>query len=138
LRDDGYVSLKSTAFVPQEGLGESFHFLAANVSDHLSSAVHNLAPDRSGPPMLDQSAFAQDLSAEQAEQLQQQARRLWANALQQFLQTATVAEQRSEGNSGAKHRVRFGVYFHDTLQDDAMRAVPPSPAKRKTKRKSAP
>ena len=134
LRDDGYVALTSTAFVPHEGLRESFHFLAASVSDHFSAAVHNLAPDRTGPPMLDQSAFSQDLSAEQAAQLQQQARRLWATALQQFLQTATVAEQRSEGVAGPKHRIRFGVYFHDELQ---VEAVPATPAPRQNKRKSA-
>jgi hypothetical protein len=138
LRDDGYVALKSTAFVPHEGLSESFHFLAASVSDHLGAAVHNLAPDRSGPLMLDQSAFSQDLSADQAAQLQQQARRLWAAALQQFLQTATVAEQRSEGVAGPRHRVRFGVYFHDTVQVEAGAVTPTKPAPRKNKRKSAP
>ena len=138
LREDGYVALKSTAFVPHEGLSESFHFLAASVSDHLGAAVHNLAPDRSGPPMLDQSAFSQDLSADQAAQLQQQARRLWAAALQQFLQTATVAEQRSEGADGPKHRVRFGVYFHDSVQVEADVVTPSIPAPRKNKRKSAP
>ena len=116
LREDGYVALKSTAFVPHEGLSESFHFLAANVSDHLATAVHNLAPDRRGPPMLEQSAFSHDLLPEQAEQLQHRARRLWATALQQFLQTATVAEQRSQDIEGPKHRIRFGVYFQDTLQ----------------------
>ena len=133
-QDDGYVSLKTTAFVPKEGLSESFHFLAANVSDHLSAAVHNLTPDRSTPLMLDQSAFSQDLSPEQAEQLQQQARRLWASALQQFLQTATVAEQRSQGAEGAKHRVRFGVYFHDALQAQALEAAPAATAKKRPKK----
>ena len=135
LREDGYVALKATAFVPHEGLSESFHFLAASVSDHLGAAVHNLAPDRRGPPMLDQSAFSQDLSAEQAQQLQQQARRLWAGALQQFLQTATVAEQRSLEAPGPKHRIRFGVYFHDTLQPVAASELPVAPAPQKNKRK---
>jgi hypothetical protein len=119
LRGDGYVALKSTAFVPQEGLRESFHFLAASVSDHLSAAVHNLKPGRQGPALLDQSAFSQDLSAAQAQQLQQQARRLWASALQQFLQTATVAEERSQNTKGARHRVRFGVYFQEAPQSPA-------------------
>jgi hypothetical protein len=112
LREDGYVTLKTNAFVPHQGLRESFHFLAANVSDHLATAAYNLAPDRRGSAMLEQSAFSQDLSAEQAEQLQQLARRLWASALQQFLQTATVAKQRSQDAPGPKRRVRFGVYFH--------------------------
>ncbi|MDD5332692.1 MAG: DUF6502 family protein [Rhodoferax sp.] len=135
LQADGYVALKSSAFVPHEGLRESFHFLAANVSDHLATAVHNLAPQRRSPLMLDQSAFSQNLSAEQAQQLQQQARRLWATVLQHFLRTATVAEQRSETAAGPKHRVCFGVYFHDAVQAEAPLAAPAGPKARKSKRK---
>ena len=116
LREDGYAELARTAFVPKEGLSESFHFLATNVSDHLATAVHNMAPDRQTPKMLEQSAFSCDLSAMQAGQLQERARQLWATALQQFLQTATVAEQRSQCDEGQRHRVRFGVYFHNTPQ----------------------
>lgn len=116
LRDDGLAELKSAAFVPQDGLHESFHFLAANVSDHLSSAVHNLTAQPQAPRMLEQSAFCLDLSPMQSEQLQARARQLWTVALQQFLQTAGVAEQRSQGEPGPRHRVRFGVYFHDQVQ----------------------
>lgn len=138
LQDDGYVALNATAFVPHEGQSELFHFLGTSVSDHLGAAVHNLAPDRCGPLMLDQSAFSQDLSAEQATQLQQQARRLWASVLQPFLQTATVAEQRSEGVVGPKHRIRFGVYFHDVLQPEVVTVEPSASVPRKNKRKSVP
>lgn len=116
LRDDGHVELKCGAFVPKSGLRESFHFLAENVADHLACAVHNLAPGRAQPLLLEQSAFSLNLSAQQAAQLQERARQLWATALHQFLQRATVAEQRSQADSGPKHRVRFGVYFNDALQ----------------------
>jgi len=135
LRDDGFVVLKTNGFVPREGLKESFHFLAANVSEHLNAAVHNLAPDRTTPPKLEQSAFSQNLTGAQVEQLQQLARRLWAKALQQFLQTATVAEERSEGVEGAKYRVHFGVYFNDTLQSSPAETPPPGEALQKNKRK---
>ncbi len=135
-RDDGYVTLRNTAFVPREGMQESFHFLAANVSDHLAAAVHNLAPDRTAPLMLEQSAFSLDLSPEQADQLHQRARNLWATALPQFLQTATVAKQRSQADAGPRHRVRFGVYFHDALQMATSQSVAKPPLKPKTLRKS--
>ena len=138
LRDDGFVVLKTHGFVPNEGRSESFHFLAANVAEHLAAAVHNLAPDRVGPPKLEQSAFSHDLSAEQAEQLQQLARRLWAKSLQQFLQTATVAEQRSVAQEGPKYRVRFGVYFNDTQQEAPVADAQASAAPRKNKRSPKP
>lgn len=139
LQDDGYVALITNAFVPKEGLSESFHFLAANVSDHLATAVHNLAPDRRSPLMLEQSAFSLDLSQAQAEQLQVRARQLWSAALQQFLQTATVAKHRSRADTGARHRVRFGVYFHDALQSqnlpdaDLVKPRAAKPSKRQAK-----
>jgi hypothetical protein len=138
LREDGYVALKSTGFVPHEGLSESFHFLASNVSNHLAAAVHNLAPGRRGPPMLEQSAFAADLTQAQVDQLQQQARRLWANAVRQFLQSATVAEQRSQGADEPVHQIRFGVYFHAAPQGGTPAVLPSSPAAPKTKRRTKP
>jgi hypothetical protein len=136
LRDDGYVALKTAAFVPKSGLDESFNFLASNVADHLASAVQNLTPGHAGPPVLEQSAFSMDLSATQADQLQARARQLWSVALQQFLQTATVAEQRSQADEGPKHRVRFGVYFHDTLQNQQRESVATPRAKRQSAKKS--
>ncbi len=137
LREDGYAALKSSAFVPREGLAESFHFLATNVSDHLASAVHNMTAAPQASRMLEQSAFCLALSSAQADQLQARARQLWGVALQQFLQTATVAEQRSQNDEGPKHRVRFGVYFHDTLQTQS---APTGVTKtsRKNARKAAP
>ncbi|GAB4401412.1 MAG: DUF6502 family protein [Rhodoferax sp.] len=121
--DQGRVVLLQNAFVPKEGLDESFHFLAANVADHLATAVHNLAPTRQGEPMLEQSAFAADLSLAQAKALQARARALWSASLQQFLQTATVAEQRSLADPGPRVRVRFGAYFHQAEQTPDSLAV---------------
>jgi hypothetical protein len=135
LSQEGTVSLSEGAFVPQKGLSESFHFLAANVSDHLATAVSNLAPGRQGPPMLEQSAFSMALSSAQAEELGQMARRLWAKSLRQFLQTATVAEQRSQGVEGPNYRVRFGVYFNQTEIDTAKTTVSDRMPARRHKRK---
>jgi hypothetical protein len=129
--EDGQASLKDTAFVPQEGLSESFHFLAGNLGDHMSTVVENLSPTRRVPPMLDQSAFATGLSAEQADELQRAARLLWADTLQQFLVSATVAEQRSQSDPGEKFRVRLGVYFHqDGESVPVLEAEAAKPARR--------
>lgn len=137
-REDGFVALKSNSFVPKEGLSESFHFLGSNVGEHLAAAVHNLRPAQSEPFMLEQSAFSEDLSPVQADILHKRARQLWTHALQQFLQSATVAWQRSEGAAGPRRRVRFGVYFHDKLQPVEAAPTPPLSASRKTKRKAKP
>ena len=138
LREDGMAALKATAFVPDDGHRESFHFLASNVSDHLSTAVHNLRPDRHLAPRLEQSAFSAGLSVEQAHELQQLARQLWSSALQQFLQTASIAEERSQGDSGPKKRIRFGVYFHEETQIPAGAQTTAVAPARTSKRKTRP
>jgi hypothetical protein len=136
VRDDGYVVLKANAFVPREGLRESFHFLAHDVSDHLAAAAHNLKPGRKDPPKLEQSAFSQGLSAGEVAQLQLLARQLWSDALRQFLRMATVAEQRSEAAQGPRYKVRFGVYFNDSVQPVQQTEAPAASKQRKAKRRA--
>jgi hypothetical protein len=136
--DDGMVQLKDTAFVPKEGLNDAFHFLANNVGDHLLTAAQNLSPHREGPPLLEQSAFSDGLTPDQASELQQAARRLWADVLQQFLVSATVAEQRSQAQVGTKVRVRFGVYFSQVDQEEVGAASASKSTARRHKRKNNP
>jgi hypothetical protein len=138
LRPQGQVALLDQAFVPQGSPRELFDFLGANVGDHLSAAAHNLTPQRTVPPMLDQSAFSQDLSAQQAQALHSHARQLWAAMLQKFLAAATLAEQRSQSAPEHNHRVRLGVYFYEKDQGAPnVAAVQPSPSKR-TRKGTAP
>lgn len=116
LQDDGLVALRSNGFAPKEGLRESFHFLADNVSDHLMAAVHNMAPTRTTPAKLEQCIYSDELSKQQVDELHKLARQLWTKALQPFLRAATVADQRSKSDQGPKYKIRFGIYFNDTLQ----------------------
>lgn len=119
----GQVALMDQAFVPHNSPGEQFEFLATNVGDHLSAAVHNLTPQRAAAPMLEQSAFSEALSTEQALALHGYARKLWSTALQKFLMAATVAEERSKNAPHHEHRVRFGMYFYDQSPDPSGQSV---------------
>lgn len=114
--EQGQVELVDKAFVPHGSLSDQFEFLAGSVSDHLDVAAHNLTPQRETPALLEQSAFSNNLSAEQAELLHVRARQLWSVALQKFLQAASIAEARSLNTPGPRQRVRWGVYF--MKQDD--------------------
>jgi hypothetical protein len=138
LRPLGQLALVDQAFVPRSSPSELFAFLGGNVGDHLSAATHNLTPQRSAPPMLDQSAFSQDLSAQQVQALHGHARQLWAAMLQKFLAAATLAEQRSQSAPEHDHRVRLGVFFYEQdLGPPTVAAVQPSPRK-KTRKGTAP
>ncbi len=136
--DDTHVQLQSDAFVPQDGISESFHYLATNVSDHLATAVHNLQPGRSALAMLEQSAFSSNLSSEDAAELEQTARMLWSQALKQFLQKATAAEERSSKKTTATQRVRYGVYFHQAAMPDLPASKSPHAARKAAPRKLKP
>ncbi|HMS06032.1 MAG TPA: DUF6502 family protein [Burkholderiaceae bacterium] len=130
IEDDVFVCLKKTAFVPEDSQRDAFHYLAGGVEDHFAAAVHNLSPALVGSSMLEQSAFSTGLTAAQAQELHDAARRLWAAALRDFLQAATQAERRSQGLPDADRRVRFGSYFFSgSAQPDtdapAAAAAPP-------------
>lgn len=116
IEDETHVTLLRTSFVPQQDAAGKFHFLASAISDHLSAAVSNLGHSDTSKPMLDQSAFSEDLDAKQAALLHDKARALWTQALQKFLVDAAVAEQRSEVKTGERYRVRFGTYFLEEAQ----------------------
>jgi hypothetical protein len=134
LLPQGQVALVDQAFVPQGSPRELFDFLGGNVGDHLSAATHNLTPQNPVAPMLDQSAFSQDLSAQQVQELHRHARQLWAGVLQKFLAAATMAEQRSQSAPEHNHRVRLGVYFYEQDQGQPSVAAPqPTPRKRTRK-----
>jgi hypothetical protein len=134
LRPMGQVALVDQAFVPQGSPRALFDFLGGNVGDHLSAATHNLTPHSPVAPMLDQSAFSQDLSVQQVQELHRHARQLWAAVLQKFLAAATMAEQRSQSAPEHTHRVRLGVYFYAQDQGPpAATANPTSPRKRNRK-----
>jgi hypothetical protein len=125
------VTLTDQAFVPQNSPIEQFDFLASNVGDHLRAAVHNLSPQRTAAPLLEQSAFSEALSAEQALALHGYARKLWSTALQKFLVAASVAEERSKSTPLRGHRVRFGMYFYDQSPDPSGNTDSAAPGKQK-------
>lgn len=108
--DGDSVQLQSQAFVPQRGFDEMVEIFAANASDHLAAAAHNLRGD--GDKFLEQSVFASGVSARSAQALAGLARKLWRPAFQQMARDATKAYQQDQRSGDAAMRMRFGVYFY--------------------------
>jgi hypothetical protein len=104
------VHLESQAFVPQRGFDELVELFAANASDHLAAAAHNLRGD--GERFLEQSVFASGLSPRSAQTLGTLARRLWRPAFQQMVRAATQRHQHDTRDQQASMRMRFGVYYY--------------------------
>lgn len=111
------VVLQTQAFVPQPGRDETTALFAANVADHLSAAVHNLAG--AAPRFLEQSVYADGLSAASVEVLAHLARELWAGDFERMVAEATqrVHQDETLEPEQAGMRMRFGVYyFHESLK----------------------
>jgi hypothetical protein len=104
------VHLDAQAFVPQRGFDDMVELFAANVSDHVAAAVHNMgsSPDK----YLEQSVFASGLSARSTQALGKEARRLWRVAFQQMAREAGQRLQQDQKNDETAMRMRFGVYYY--------------------------
>lgn len=131
----------SASFTPSRRLDELTTLFAANASDHIAAAVHNLT--RSGKRFLEQSVFADGLSDDSVEQLREKAVATWLAAFEAMVGDATrLVEKDADVDAASAHRMRFGVYFYSEPQGDATRAVsapaPTVPRRRKPiKRRSS-
>ena len=128
--DGDTVHLQSQAFVPQRGFDEMVEIFAANASDHLAAAAHNLRGD--SDKFLEHSVFASGVSAQSAQGLAALARKLWRPAFQQMARDATKAYQQDQRDGSGSMRMRFGVYYYaEPLRLDNTEAHAPVLARRK-------
>lgn len=132
------VVVRAQSFVPSPRLHEMTALFSANAADHIAAAVSNLTSNE--PPFLEQSIYADGLTAESVEVMQAAARQAWAKAFQIVIARARERvdqDRTSEGN----FRIRFGSYFFSEPVPPAAgespragsRTRPPSRAKKKAK-----
>ena len=108
-------------------------FMANNVSDHLSAAVHNL--DGIEPPFLEQALYFDGLSKEALDKLRPELRRLSEKLLRDAYQRVAKTTSPSDDVTTApprdmSRRMRLGVYyFEDDSQAPALppREIDPTP-----------
>ncbi len=95
-------------FVPPAGSSDLLELFGANLADHAAAAVGNVLGE---PPRLEQSVFAEGITAASAQALGELARRLWAQARSEMIGEATRRYQTEHERDDASCRMRFGVYF---------------------------
>lgn len=110
------ICMSGDAFVPRHGFAELAELLARNVADHIAAGAHNLEAEDAAR-FLEQSVFAQGLSAQSAAELGDVARRLWGEAFEQMVAEATARVASDTAHSKPGHRVRFGVFFYSDRDD---------------------
>jgi Family of unknown function (DUF6502) len=116
--------------VPRQEFGQVAKYYAAHLHDHLAAGAANVRAASTGarPPFLENSVYANGLSAASIEQLGRFARTLWKPAFNQMVEAANqrFALDRDQSATG---RIRFGVYFYSdpAPASDTDDAPPASP-----------
>jgi hypothetical protein len=110
------VRLRAGTYVPREDFSKTLGYVRTNLADHLAAAAVNLRAAQQGAPgpFLEQSLYADELSAESVMELQRLARRIWESALRRMFalanERARIDEQGSPGSQAM--RMRFGTFFY--------------------------
>jgi hypothetical protein len=125
-RDDNTVAPIGDVFLSQREFADRLGPLAENLQDHADAAVANvLAPT---PPFLERALFADELSAESAAALQQEARDLWKRVHDDLIRRADALEAEDHALGRAPTtRMRIGIYV---FTEDA--GAPPAAPKEPT------
>ncbi len=114
---DGAVTLRRTAFVPDAYHEETRGLVAGSVADHLAAGVHNLTSGDSRQ-FLEQSVFADGLSAESARELELLATSLWRGVLEAMVKAATPLCEKDEP-AGGNQRIRLGMFCYSAPMEGA-------------------
>jgi len=109
-RGEEYVVPNREGFIPPPGSRELVELFGSNLSDHAAAAVANLLGDT---PRLEQSVFADGITAESAALLSELARTLWTEARAEMIAQASRRHEQDQGRPQATHRMRFGIYYWD-------------------------
>ena len=97
-------------FVPTGEFVSLLEFMREHVHDHLCTTVNNVA---GLPPMLEQSVYADGLSAGSVDALHELARDAWQQLFRRAVPEARrlVAQDRQTSDE-ARSRMRIGMYFY--------------------------
>ena len=102
------VTPQGDGYVPSAGSRESVELFGSNLSDHAAAAVNNLLGQ---PAQLEQSVFAEGITAESAQRLSEMARTLWSRSRSEMIAEATRLHGADQGRDDATCRMRFGSYY---------------------------
>jgi hypothetical protein len=111
--DDASVQLLHNSYTPAGQSHAMLSLLSESVADHMQAGLNNLSlpPERRH---LEQSVFADGLSAESVDQLERLATQLWTTAQATLLRQATVLCEQDEGQAQNHWRFRVGMYSYGT------------------------
>jgi len=114
---NGVVTLRRQAFVPDPKHEETRGLVAGSVADHLAAGVHNLTAGEDRQ-FLEQSVFADGLSAESVRELERLATHLWREVLATMVEAAVPLCEKDEP-AGGDQRLRLGMFCYSAPMEGA-------------------
>ena len=121
LDEQDCVHLEAQAFVPQKGFDEKAAYLAHNLHDHASAAVHNLTAQ--GQPFFERSVHYDALSPASVEVLRETVASEGMQALLGFSRLAADLENGDLSSLDPRQRITIGLYFY--TEPNSPTAPPP-------------
>ncbi len=112
---DDHIQLRTEAFIPREDVDEKIYFMGESLSSHIGACVHNVEGDSN--PMLERFLYYDGLTRQDVAQLENQAKHLAMENLQQVNQAAAkIVNNRKNPpyTAGETFQIHFGVYFYYT------------------------
>lgn len=110
IEEEDNIVLQNSSFTPDPQADESKQLFTQNISDHLSVGISNLTKNSN---FLEQAIFADELSQESVEKLNQLSVDLWNLMSKAIISAAIDYCKLDENDPEAKKRFRLGVYQYD-------------------------
>jgi hypothetical protein len=111
---DDKIELLSHELIPSRAVGKMLDLLRDNTRDHLNAAVNNTLGGQ--PAFLEQSIYANGLTAKSSERVHQAIRKRWLTLTQGVVPTIqrAIDEDAKVIDSGEQEstRMRVGLYFY--------------------------
>ncbi len=131
--DEGWLCRIGDAFIPPAGSVEALNLLTDTLQDHLLTGTHNLDASQ-GQGMLEQSIFAEPLSQESVQELEQLARSEWQRMQEILLNRARSLWLRDQQQASVpkkqdaqeiNNRFRLGVFsYRGVIQSEPAKVEP--------------
>lgn len=116
INDNDLVCLNQQAFIPENDFEEKAWFFGENLHDHLATAVHNL---KANDALFERAVFYDQLTLESVEELSKLSEKLGMQILLEINRQALALQTKDQSSATAKNRMRFGLYFYETKDENA-------------------
>jgi len=118
--DADSVSLKTSAFIPQQSLDDKAFFFGKNLHDHAAAICDNLiaAQQNQVSPFLDRCVYYDGLTTQSIEQLRTLSEDMAMQMLTTVNKRAHELQKRDRKSPDASQRMNLGVFFYQGSEQE--------------------